>query len=104
MHASAKVHLTSVTIWIRIRICIQVRDLDCHQTLIICSLAHRQPSLRISYKSVQKFLHKVTNRQTQTDKHMLLGGGSKVHIVATELPQLVSQYINLVGEATTQSR
>jgi len=47
--------LTSVAIRIPIRR---------HQNLIICSLAHRQPSLKISYKSVQKFLRKVANRQT----------------------------------------
>ena len=43
-------------------------------------MAHRQPSLKISYKSVQKFLRKVANGQTdkQTNKqrrsHNLLGG------------------------------
>ena len=38
---------------------------DRHQKLTICSLA--QPSLKISCKSVRKFLRKVDNRQ-QTDK------------------------------------
>ena len=38
--------------------------LDCCQNLIICSLAHCQPSLKISCKSIWKFLHKVANRQT----------------------------------------
>jgi len=52
-HTSAKARLTSVAIPIRIRIVI--RDLDCHQNLIICSLAHCQPSVKISCKSVQKF-------------------------------------------------
>ena len=38
---------------------------DRHQNLFICSLAHCHPSLKISCKSVRKFLRKVlTNRQT----------------------------------------
>jgi len=41
-------------------------DPDCHQNLVICSLAHCQPSLKISRKSIWKFLHKVANRQTMT--------------------------------------
>jgi len=38
--------------------------------LIICSLAHCQPSLKISCKSVWKFLRKVANKHTdrQTDR------------------------------------
>jgi len=42
-----------------------------------CSLAHCQPSLKFSCKSVQKFLHKVANRQTDKQRrlHILLGGG-----------------------------
>jgi len=36
---------------------------DHHQNLIICLLAHCQPSLKISFKSVWKFLRKVANRQ-----------------------------------------
>jgi len=54
-------------------------DMDCHRNLIICSLAHCQPSLKISRKSIWKFLRKVANRQknTQTNKqqrkHNLLG-------------------------------
>jgi len=57
-------------------------DPDRHQNLISCSLAHCQPSLKISCKSVPKFLHKVANKQTnrETDrqqrKHILLGGGN----------------------------
>jgi len=47
---------------VQIRIHIQIRDPDCHQNLIICSLAHCQP-LKISCKSIPKFLRKVaTNR------------------------------------------
>ena len=56
VHAFAKARLTSVAIRIRIR------DPDGHQNLIICSFAHYQPSLKISCKSAQKFLHKVANR------------------------------------------
>ena len=59
MHASAKERHTSVAIPIRIGI----RDPDRQQNLIIYSLAHCQPSLKISCKSVQKFLRKVANRQ-----------------------------------------
>jgi len=46
-------------------------DPDHHQMLIICSLAHRQPSLKLSRKSVQKFVRKFANRQTnrQTNKN-----------------------------------
>jgi len=53
VHTSAKVRLTSVAIRIRIRI-----------ATIICSLAHCQRSLKISCKSVWKFLCRVANKQT----------------------------------------
>jgi len=45
-------------------------DSDSHQNLIICSVAHCQPSMKILCKSVPKFLCKDANRQTnrQTDK------------------------------------
>jgi len=47
------------------RIRIRIHDPDRHQNLIICSLAHCQPSLKISCKSVPKFLRKLlTDRQT----------------------------------------
>jgi len=62
VHTSTKTHLTSATI--RIQICIQICDPDRHQNLTISSLAHCQPSLKISCKSVCKFLRKVANRQT----------------------------------------
>ena len=79
MHTFAKARLTSVAI--RIRIQIRVLDPDRHQNLIICplKLAHYQPSLRISCKSVRTFYGKLlTNRQTnkQRRKHILLGGGN----------------------------
>jgi len=44
---------------------------DHHQNLIICSLAHCQPSLKISCKSPGKFLHKVLkNRQMDNDDYI----------------------------------
>jgi len=79
VHTSAKACLTSVAIWIQIRIRIRDRDPDRHQSLIICSLAHCQPSLKISCKSVWTFCAKLlTNRQTdkQRRKHNLLGAGN----------------------------
>jgi len=39
-------------------------DPDRHQNLTICLLAHCQPSLKISCKSVRKFLREVAKRQT----------------------------------------
>jgi len=74
VHISAKARLTSVAIGIRIRI----HDLDRQQNLIICSLAHCQPSLKTSCKSAQKFLRKVASRQRDKHRplhHILLGGG-----------------------------
>jgi len=44
----------------------RIRDPDRNQNLIVCSLAHYIPSRKISCKSVQKFLRKVANRQTNT--------------------------------------
>ena len=58
-------------IWIRIRIWIP--DPDLHQNLIICSLAHCQPSLKISRKnckSIRKFLRKIAIRQTNNDDYI----------------------------------
>ena len=58
---SAKARLISAAIRIRIP------DADRHQNLIVCivcSLAQCQPSLKISCKSVLKFLCKCANRQT----------------------------------------
>jgi len=56
-------------------------DPDRHQNLIICLLAHCQPFLKISCKSVQKFLRKVANRQTDKQRRLhkliLLGGGNE---------------------------
>jgi len=55
--------------------------MDRHQNSIVCSLACCRPSLKISCKPFQKFLHKVANRQTKTnndDYNILLGGGNHV--------------------------
>jgi len=58
VHTSAKACLTSIVIQI------QIHDLDRHQNLIICLPVHCQPSLKISCKSVWKFLRKLlTDRQ-----------------------------------------
>jgi len=65
VHTSTKAHLTSVTIRIRTRIPIhiRIRDLDGQQHLIICSLAHCQPSLNANWFG--NFCTKLlTNRQT----------------------------------------
>jgi len=58
VHTTAKACLTGVTI--------RISDLDRHQNLIICSLAHCWPSLKSSCKSLWKFLCKVANRHRQT--------------------------------------
>ena len=63
VHTSAKARLNSVAIRIRIRI--RIPDPDYHQNFIICSMARCQPSLKISCKSVRKFLRKVANKQRQ---------------------------------------
>ena len=43
-------------------------DPDRHQNLIICSLAHCEPSLKISCKSVWKFCaNLLTDKQTNND-------------------------------------
>jgi len=52
VHTSAKARLT------------HIHDRERHQNLTIRSLAHCQPSLKISCKSLRKFLRKVANRQT----------------------------------------
>ena len=49
-------------------------DPDCHQNLIICSMAHCQPSLKIPCISFWKFFAKLltdrqTNKQTRTIKY-----------------------------------
>ena len=76
VHTSAKARLTSVAIQTRIR------DLDRHQNLIICSLAHCQPSLKISCKHIQKILREVANRQTNNDENI----SSLVEVIKVSLP------------------
>ena len=66
VHTYAKARLTSVAI----RIQIQIRDPDRHQNVIICSMAHCQPSLKIPCKSVKKFFCNVSNRQTNRDDYV----------------------------------
>ena len=66
VHTSAKARLTSVTIWIWIRI----HDPYRHQNFVICSLVHCQPSLKIWCKSVWKFLCKVANKQANNDENI----------------------------------
>jgi len=79
VHTSAKVRLTSVVI--------QIHEPDRHQNVIICSLVHCQPSLKISCDLFGSFfcVKLLTDRQTdkQTNKqrrlHILLGRGSEKH-------------------------
>jgi len=70
VHTSAKARLTSVAI--RIRIDTRINH--------FCSLAHCQPSLKISRKSVGKFLRKVANRQTNDDYITSLAELITVHL------------------------
>jgi len=56
-------HFTSVVIRIRVRI----RNPDRHQSLIVRSLAHWHPSLKVLCKSVRKLLRKAAN--SQASKH-----------------------------------
>ena len=58
-------------------------DSDRHQHLIAYSLAHCQPFLKISCKSVWKLVRKIANRQTkkQRQKHNLLPGGKETYHV-----------------------
>jgi len=58
VHTSAKARLS------RIQIRIRILDPDRNQNVTIFSVAHCQPSLKISWKSVWIFLRKVANRQT----------------------------------------
>jgi len=66
MHISTEGRLTSVMIQIHI----WIHNLDNHQYLLICSLAHCQSSLKISCKSVPKFCAKLlTYRQTDRQSY-----------------------------------
>jgi len=59
VHTSAKARLTII----------RISDPDRHQNLIICSLAHCQPSLEISCKSIRIFLRKVTKKKANNDEN-----------------------------------
>jgi len=99
VHTSTKAYLASVAI--------RIRDPDRHQNLVICSLAHWQPSLKISCKSIWKFLRKVANRQTNKQRQLriLLGGGKnriELHGVYTRRSsrRSVARPIAAIGRAT----
>jgi len=67
VHTSAKARLT------RIQIHIRILDPDRNQNLIVCSVAHCQPSLEISWKSVWIFFAqscKQTDKQTNNDDYI----------------------------------
>ena len=66
-HTSAKARLTSIAISVPPS---GESVLDRHRNLIIRSLTHCLPSLKISCKSVRRFLRKIVNRQRnkQTNK------------------------------------
>jgi len=93
----------AIRIRIRKRICIRIRDPDRHQNLIICSLAHCQSSLKISCKSVRKFLRNVDNRQTdrQTDNDDYITSWAEV---TTEQQLLFRMWgLNLCGPVRPNS-
>jgi len=82
-----------------------VRDSYHRQNLVVRSLAHCQPSPKISCKSIRKFLRKVANRQTdrQTDRqtnnddwellqyYYLLGGGNNTVVIAVQWCRYLAQ-------------
>jgi len=80
VHTSTKAHLTSVAIRI------QIRDPDCHQYLIICSLAHCQHSLKFHANPFTNFCaNLLTDRQTNNhDLHILLGRGNQLNMSTTK--------------------
>jgi len=73
-------------------------DLDRHQNLISCSLAHCQPSMKISCKCVWKFLCKISNRQDkQRRKHNLHGGGNDWWKMTNKYPKLrLTDFLQMV--------
>jgi len=77
-------------------------DPDRHQNLIICSLAYCQLYLKISCKSVLKFLRKVASRQTDKQRrlHILLGGGKNILTTVTLYIQTICCYIGLNEDVT----
>ena len=69
-------------------------DPDWHQNLITSSLAHCQPSLKISCKSAPNFLRKVANkereRQTDNDDYNILPGECNYRILKAKKETLVT--------------
>jgi len=53
---------------------IWIRDPVCHQSLIICSLAHEN-FMQINLEVLRKVVNKQTDKQRRL--HILLGGGNK---------------------------
>ena len=104
MHTSAKAVLP---VAIRIRTRIRIRDPDRYQYLIIYSLAHCQPSLKISWKSVPKFLCKVansqTNRQTNDDNYISSFAVVKYVFEGTVKTLLWQLFIQLIGGSRRHS-
>jgi len=107
VYASAKTRFTSDAI----RRSIRIRDPDRHQNLIVCSVAHCQPSVKISCKSAWKFLRKVANRQPNKQGRLdiLLGGGnnnSNVNIynaVATTIAIVSVHPVHLINEDSAEA-
>ena len=88
VHTSARARLTSVAIGMRMRI--RDRSPPTFNHLFIGP--YGQSSLKISCKSVWKFLHKVANKQTV--KHNLLGGGSeRMNSVFLDCPHIDDLYV-----------
>jgi len=73
VNTSAKARLTSIAI--------RISDPDRHQNSIVCSLTHCQPFLKIYCKSVQTFLCKVANRQTDKQRRLYVSYLAKVKLV-----------------------
>jgi len=94
VHTSAKARLISVAIRIRIRFrlpnTLDPTDPDRHQNLIVCSLVHCQPFLKISCKSVAKFSRTVLNRQTdkQTNDDYISSLGKVTNYTQRNFSQL----------------
>jgi len=91
VHTSAKVHLTSVAIRIHIRYP------DHHQNLINCSSANCQPSVKISCKSVLKFMRKVANRQTnrQTSNNDYVSPLAEVDVLVSSYSVIKGNFCHL---------
>jgi len=81
-------------------------DPDRHQNLIICSLAHYQPSLKMSCKRVRKFLRKVANRQTNNVENITsLTKVKKYRVYCTvEFPIVTWRKMSVVYGKKTRSK